>query len=678
MNCMIHPDLRSGQALASRLTQARLALKPPPILDLVEWADTYRKVASKTSASPGQWQTNAQPVAFGPMRAVTEPDTHTVSVMAGTQVVKTELLINVAGFFIHQDPGSILFVQPTQGAAEAFSKERFAPTVEVTPALSELIAKPRTRDSENTIAHKSYRGGSLDFVGANSPTDLASRPKRVILCDEIDKYPPSAGGEGDPLLLAEERASTYKAVGRSKSVRTCSPTEEGVSRIGREYAASDQRRCYVACPHCGHSQLMTWAQVTWSKDAAGGHLPESAGIQCSGPDCGVIWTEGDRIAALDALEHAPDHGWRQTRQFVCCEVVQTPERWTKAGRSRCQHCDKPTSYGGHAGFHISKLYSKRHRLPDLVQEFLDAKADPESLKKFTNTGLAELWRPVGRESLDGTGLIARAELYGPDDLPDEVRVITGFCDVQGDRLEIQLVAWGPDEEAWPFLYEIIHLDPAQPQVWRELDTLRARAFRTRGNRILRIAAFGVDTGGHHTTQVHAYCRLRRKQRVFATQGHASKPLWTNRSSRSKNNDPLWHIGTNAAKDAIYARLRIDPPEEPGQRRPGFIHFPQAENFGPEYFEQLTVERREIRYRSGQPYVLWICPKGKRNEVLDTFVGALAVRRALPARIERSLEFGLAEPAAPSANDAADGEAPPSAQPRPKYMPRRRGFLNPNR
>jgi phage terminase large subunit GpA-like protein len=186
--------------------------KPPPKLNLIEWADTGRFVSSKNSASPGRWKTSAQPCAFGPMEAVTRADTHTVTIMAGTQVLKTEFLINVCSYYVAQDPAAILFVQPTQGVAEDFSKERFAPTVEITPQLRELIDPPRARNSFNTITHKEFPGGTLDFVGANSPTDLASRPKRIILCDEIDKYPISAGSEGDPRsaqLRAPRRAQAH-------------------------------------------------------------------------------------------------------------------------------------------------------------------------------------------------------------------------------------------------------------------------------------------------------------------------------------------------------------------------------------------------------------------------------------------------------------------------------------
>jgi phage terminase large subunit GpA-like protein len=570
------------------------------------------------------------------MAAVFDWDTHTISVMAGTQIVKTELQINVAAYYICRDPSPILFVQPTQGAAAAFSKERFAPTIEVTPALRQVVRPPKSRDSETTITHKSYPGGSLDFVGANSPTDLASRPKRIILSDEIDKYPPSAGSEGDPLKLAEERASTYKALGRAKFVRTCSPTVEGFSRIGREYAASDQRKCYVACIHCGHEQTLRWENVHWDKDEHGGHLPHTAALQCE--ECGAVWTEKDRVAALDNLAKARGYGWRQTKDLHCCGQTQTPARWDDRGRSLCSHCGQPSSYSGHAGFHINKLYSKRHRLPEIVKEFLESKGDPELIRKFTNTALAELWSPKQDAVFDSHKLMARAEAYGSDDLPPEIKVVTGFCDVQIDRLEVQFIGWGRDEECWPFQYTIINLDPAQPQAWKELDVLLASKFRVRDSeRIMRCAAFGVDMGGAHTAQVLSWCTQRRGRRIFACKGVAgARPIWSGHASQAATKQPFWLIGVDTAKDAIYGRLAIDPPE-PGYRRPGFIHFPVAENFGVEYFDQLNSERKERFLRMGIAYVRWV-PIRQRNEALDTFVGALAVRRSLPRVIEAALGY----------------------------------------
>lgn len=366
------------------------------------------------------------------------------------------------------------------------------------------------------------------------------------------------------------------------------------------------------------------------------HRPQTACLTCT--DCGSLWSEDERKAALHALEHAPDYGWRQTKPFVCCEERQTPEAWNAAGRSLCIHCGEPSPYQGHAGFHASKLYSIRHKLAALATEFLNAKGSPELLKKFTNTGLAEQWEPRG-STVDASSFAARAETYGPDDLPEPVQAVTGFCDVQGDRLEVQLVGWGPDEEAWPFVYEVIREDPAQPAAWIELDALIAREFKTRDGRVLRAGAFGVDTGGNHTAQVHSYCRRRAKRRIFACKGMSgSKPLWPTNAIRSKSNDHLWMLGVDTGKEAIYGRLRI---AEPG---PGYIHFPADDAFGEHYFQMLTAERREVRKRAGQSYTVWV-PIRERNEALDTFVGALAVRRSLPRRIERGLEFAVAKPEA---------------------------------
>ena len=275
------------------------------------------------------------------------------------------------------------------------------------------------------------------------------------------------------------------------------------------------------------------------------------------------------------------------------------------------------------------------------------------MKKFVNTGLAEQWEPAVGTTVDSSKFIERAEPYGPDDLPEAVRAVTGFCDVQGDRLEVQLVGWGADEEAWPFVYEVLREDPAQPAAWAELDALLARSFKTRDGRTLRVAAFGIDSGGNHTAQVYAYCRRRPGRRIFPCKGMSgSKPLWPTNAIRAKTNDKLWMLGVDTGKDAIYGRLAIT---EPGA---GFIHFPTDDAFGEHYFAMLTAERREVRKRGGHPYVLWVLPPGKRNEALDTFVGALAVRRSLPRRIEASLEYAVARPAAEA------GAAPAPAAPRP--------------
>lgn len=241
--------------------------------------------------------------------------------------------------------------------------------------------------------------------------------------------------------------------------------------------------------------------------------------------------------------------------------------------------------------------------------------------------------------VEGSALIHRAEPYGPDDLPEAVKVITGFADVQGDRLEVQLVGWGAAEESWPFLYEVIREDPAQPDAWTELGFLLRRQFTTRDRRTLRVAAFGIDTGGHHAAQVFSFCRRRSARRVFPCKGSsiAGQPLWPTTATRAKSNDKLWMLGVDTGKDAIYSRLGIAAPG------PGYIHFPDDDAFGESYFAMLTAERRVVRKTAGRSRTSWYLPPGKRNEALDTIVGALAVRRSLPRWVEKGLEFSVDKP-----------------------------------
>ena len=53
-------------------------------------------------------------------------------------------------------------------------------------------------------------------------------PIRIVWMDEVDRYPASAGGEGDPVVLAEKRATTFW---NKKYIKTSTPTIAGKSRI---------------------------------------------------------------------------------------------------------------------------------------------------------------------------------------------------------------------------------------------------------------------------------------------------------------------------------------------------------------------------------------------------------------------------------------------------------------
>lgn len=573
----------------------------------------------------------------GIMDAVTDPLVEEVVVIKGTQIAYTEgVVLNAIGYYMDVDPCPILLVLPTDKVVDEISKNRLTPMLRDTPRLASKVRAPRSRDSSNTIAGKVFPGGRLAIVGANAPADLASRPIRLVIADEVDKFPASAGTEGDPLKLAGKRQETFW---NRKTVKGSSPTVKGQSTIEREYKKSDMRELWVGCIHCGEKQTLKWAQVRWDKrpgpDGRHEHLPDTAAYQCE--HCGVLWDDTDRYQALGRVK---TEDWRATAPFR-----------------------------GIAGFKISQLYSSFVQLHRVVTEFLTAYGklpgtypDPQLMKVFTNTVLAETWEEQG-ETVDGSSLGSRAEPYGPDDLPDGVAFATAAIDVQGDRLEVQVIGWGAGEESWVAGYHVLPGDPAQGDVWLQADHVLRRVYHTRSGRAVRIMATAVDTGGHHAAQVYAFCKARRARRVHPVKGaNGPRPIWPKRWSRAKNNEHVYLVGVDTAKDAIYGRLKIRPRLDPAELRlpnPGYVHFPLPDDDGEtgainaDYFAQLTSERVETRYREGKPYRVWVKPPGKRNEALDTFAYALAARMSLPIKIRAAQSVATPE-------DVSAVDAPPPA------------------
>ena len=168
-------ETSSHATLRAAIDEARVeSLRPPPKLTISEWADRYRRLSPEASAEPGQWLTSRAEYQRGIMDAISDPAVDTVVVMSSAQVGKTEIVNNVVGFHVAQDPAPLLVLMPTLELGEAWSKDRLAPMVRDTPALRGKIKDPRSRDSGNTLLHKSFPGGHITVCGANSPASLAS------------------------------------------------------------------------------------------------------------------------------------------------------------------------------------------------------------------------------------------------------------------------------------------------------------------------------------------------------------------------------------------------------------------------------------------------------------------------------------------------------------------------
>lgn len=559
-----------------RLIEEKLALwAPPPKISVSEWADRERKLSPESSAEPGQWYTARAEYQRGIMDAFNDPSTEMVVVMSSSQVGKSEILLNTAGYYISQDPSPIFVLQPTLDVAQSWSLDRLAPMLRDTPCLRGKVRDPRARDSRNTLLHKIFSGGHITVAGANSPSSLASRPIKVLLFDECDRYPASAGTEGDPIELAKKRTTTFwnRKIGLFST-----PTIKDLSRIEAAYEESDQRKYYVPCFYCGEYQVMMWAQVKWPKNE-----PEKAAYHCR--YCETMISDVDKLKMLSAGE------WRTEKTFR-----------------------------GIAGFWLNELYSPWVTFSQMATKFVEIKRsrDPERLKTFINTSLAETWDGDASDLIEADSLLLRREAYGPL-VPADVAILTCGVDTQDDRIELEVIGWGAGEESWGVEYRILVGDPARSEVWKDLDTCLQKVYPHESGINLRILAACIDTGGHFTQQAYNFIRSREVRRIFGVKGanRPGVPIISKRPTRKNTGGiNLFMVGTDAAKDQIYGRIKI---QDPG---PGYMHFPRE--YGEDFFKQLTAER--VVFEKGVRR--WKVKSGARNEALDIRNYALAALEIL--------------------------------------------------
>ncbi len=570
------------------------------------------------------------------MDAVNDPKVESVVIMSAAQVGKTEIINNIIGYFIHQDPSPILLLQPTLQMGEAWSKDRLMPMARDSKIFGDLISTDKKRDGGNTILHKSFPGGHITIAGANSPASLASRPIRIIMMDEVDRYPLSAGEEGDPVNLARKRTTTFW---NRKIVMVSTPTIKGQSRIAAAYESSDKRQYFVPCPQCGHMQALAWKAVSWPEKQ-----PEKAHYVCA--ESGCVITDADKPKMLK------EGKWIATAPFA-----------------------------GTAGFHLNELYSPWVSFAEIASNFLEAKKMPETLKTFTNTALAETWDADQEgEGVEQHILQQRCEKYRY--APNGVLFLTCGVDVQNDRVEGEIIGWGRQYESWSVDYFVIHGNPALPEIWNQLqEKLQTKITHESGVK-MGVLTTCIDSGGHYTDEVYKFCtRIRQGLRVFAVKGASQmgKILVSTPTNNNRFRVKLFMVATDTAKELIYSRLKIDKPG------PGYCHFPA--HYDDEYFKQLTSEKFVQSFEKGRTKYLWKKMR-PRNEALDCRVYNLAAYMLTPVQlnmVEARLKARIEEFKAEEAKKAVEAKktAAMLAKPKRKFkqftyeelvaMARKKGF-----
>jgi phage terminase large subunit GpA-like protein len=573
----------------------REGLTPDPLLSVSEWSDRHRMLSSKASAEPGRWRTSRTPYLKAIMDCLSPTSAvERVVFMKAAQLGATEMGSNWIGYVIHHAPGPMMAVWPTVDMAKRNSKQRIDPLIEESAALSALISPARSRDSGNTILAKEFRGGVLVMTGANSAVGLRSMPVRYLFLDEVDGYPLDVEGEGDAISLAEARTRTFA---RRKIFIVSTPTISGVSAIEREYEASNQQRYFVPCPHCAHRQWLRFEQLRWEKGQ-----PETAAYICE--YCDTPIHEHHKTWMLE-------HGeWR----------AMVPEHGTKT-----------------AGFHLSSLYSPVgwRSWKDIAVAWESAvskvSGSAAAIKTFKNTELGETWVEEG-EAPDWQRLIERREDYRMGTVPVGGLLLVGGADVQKDRIEASVWAFGRGKECWLVEHRVLMGDTAREPVWGQLAAMLGETWTHASGAAMPLSRMALDTG-FATQEAYAFVRSCRDPRLMAVKGIARGAALigtptavdvTQSGKKLRRGIKVFSVVGGIAKLEFYNNLRKSPDvQDDGvtvKYPAGFVHLPKVDA---EFVQQLCAEQLITRRdRNGFAHREWQKMR-ERNEALDCYVYARA-------------------------------------------------------
>lgn len=610
--------------LGSRMREGLARLS---VMTVSQWADEYRHLPKSGGSEAGKWRTERTPYLREIMDELSASSpTREVVFTKGSQVGASEGGTNWLMYLIDQQPGPLLAIQPTEQAAQRWSKQRVGPSL----LQCEKLKGKLYRNTGNTLLQKDFINGTLILGGANSPASLASMPISAIYADEIDRYPISAGDEGDPIGLALRRTATFP---NAKIYYSSTPTIKGASRVWDLWEDSDQRFYHVPCPHCGERQKIEFENLLWDKGK-----PETAALACI--HCGAMIEEHHKRVMLAAGVWIPSK----------------PGVWR-------------------VGFHLSSLYSPPGWMSwaDIARLFEQAEGKPEEMKVFVNTILGLPYEESG-ESLSAEYFDRRKEDYSAE-VPQEVLVLTMAVDTQNDRLEYEVCGWGVDEESWGIQYgsiygdltQLISRDPLSPSVWEQLDMIRRSTFYREDGRPMRVSVTFVDSGGKYTDTVYQYTKARERQYVFSIKGGsvADRPILSKPTRNNKYKAALFTLGVTKGKHLVYSRLKQE------RRGGGFSHFPNdpMSGYTPEYYAGLLSEKLVKKRIRGKTVLVWDKPSHTANEPFDIRVYNTAAIRLLKPRWESLAGIAKPQPPEPPQKEPPRRDVIPEAPRAPGTAPR---------
>lgn len=568
------------------------AVAPRKALTVSQWADDERILSAKGSAKPGKWRTDANPPAREPMDCMSaRSPVQEIVLKFPIQFCKTEIAVNAVGYCIDHHPGPVMVCLPGEVPMAKWIQQKLNPMLDETPAVKRALTSLASRDSSNTRTFKDFAGGQLYMEHAGSPSRLKLTTVRTLIVDELDEFAVNFIGGDDPVDMLDGRTSAFPTT--SKRLYIGTPTIKGVSRIDKKYEASDQRRFYVPCPHCGHMQPLEWRGLQWEPDGS------ACWYMCSENACKIEEHEKTDMIARGQ--------W----------VAENPGARTRGYTANCLYYQ----------------IGLGPRWLDLVRMWREVQGDPARLKTFVNDRLAEAFEDPAMRSVKHNVIRDRAENYRLRSAPQSVLTATAGVDTQDDRLEVQIVGWSRALQSWTLDYAVIPGDPTDDATWVKLVDLLNKPIEHASGKVIRVEATAIDAAGHRTEAVKNFVRrglIRRPLCIFGAQPTNAPVL-----SRGKLQDINWrgqldkrgvtihHVGTISIKHMLYGRISTDQEREPAAR---LIHL--SEDLPDEFFPGFVSETfNPVTNR-------FVKRSGVRNEPLDTWTYAYAATHHPELRLHR--------------------------------------------
>lgn len=616
-------DNRDAQI--DKIIDLALSFSKKDILPTVsEWAEANRFLSSKVTPKPGNFKFDFAPYT----REIADCFSRTsnvreVAVMKGVQLAfTTSVFDNAIGYHMAENPSGIMLVSGSKSLLKDYKKVKIDQLIDDSGLRNRVIADTGNKNSRrqgDTASLIEFVGGFLRIVGAKSADDLRSFPVKILLLDELDSYPEKLGDEGNPIELAVARTDSF---GKDKKIGYIStPLLKHSSHINKYYEKGDQRKYYVPCPFCGEYQEL----IFYSKN--GGLYPEEKGIECDGvifKPYGLIFNSKEcKRGCYDSVVYKCKH---------CGELINEHYKPFMVSKGYW----KPTAISKvpyFQSYQISGLYSPKKEWWEIVKRFINAGNDPEKLRIFYNLDLGLPFEDTtaGVSSVSITKL--RDGKYEEDVIPEEALFLTAACDVQDNRLEVEIKAWGDRFRNWGINHIVIPGDTSNPMdpCWQLLLDVKDKIWA--GKQIFYML---VDSGdGEKTDLIYRFCEQYGDGVIFPLKGISSTSKTGDKYKiRSLDNYSvkLIEIYVDSYKNQLAGWFNQDWRESDEDYPDGWSTI--ANNYSDEYLRQLTTEHRVKKVTdSGLITINWVAHG--RNEAFDLNVYNLCAAELVISEISRN-------------------------------------------